>query len=78
MRPAGPGGGCSVLSGSTAPEKSRRVTLTADPRLLARFDAPAPRSWRIAAGRHGVTVARAANDAVLTAEVTMAARRFGP
>ena len=59
------------------PGQSRRVTVSADPRLLARFDAQA-QQWRIAAGRHGVAVARAANDEVLNAEVTMAARRFGP
>jgi beta-glucosidase len=34
-----------------APGESRQVTLTADPRLLARFDGAANR-WRITDGRH--------------------------
>ena len=58
------------------PEQSRRVTLTADPRLLARFDAQA-QQWSIAAGRHRVAVARSARDSVLEAEVTLVGRRFG-
>ncbi|MEA2146535.1 MAG: beta-glucosidase [Solirubrobacteraceae bacterium] len=65
-----------VERGEQEPEQSRRLTLTADPRLLARFDAQA-QQWRIAAGRHGVAVARTAHDSVLEAEVTLAERLFG-
>jgi beta-glucosidase len=56
--------------------ESRRVTLTADPRLLARFDMAASR-WRIAAGAHRVAVGRSANDLVLRGEVDLPARMFG-
>jgi beta-glucosidase len=58
------------------PGQSRRVTLSADPRLLARYDAQA-QQWSIAPGRHRVIVGRAADDGVLAAEVTMAGRLFG-
>jgi beta-glucosidase len=52
---------------------SRTVTLTAEPRLLARHDA----AWHIAPGRRRVAVGRAADDLVLTAETELAERRFG-
>ncbi len=55
---------------------SRSVTLTADPRLLARYDGDAG-EWHVAAGLHRVAVGRAADDLVLTAEVRLAGRRFG-
>jgi beta-glucosidase len=58
------------------PGQSQRVTVRADPRLLARFDVQAQR-WSIAAGPHCVSLARAANDSVLEAEVTLAGRLFG-
>ena len=56
--------------------ESRRVTLTAEPRLLARFDMGGGR-WRIAAGKHRVAVGRAADDLVLSGEVDLPARVFG-
>jgi beta-glucosidase len=56
-----------------APGESRRVTLTADPRLVARYDD----GWRIAAGTYAVAVARAADDPVLSGETTLRERRFG-
>ncbi len=56
--------------------ESRRITLTADPRLLARFDMSASR-WRIAAGTHRVAVGRSAGDFVLRGELELRARMFG-
>jgi beta-glucosidase len=58
--------------------ESRGVTLTADPRLLARFDANA-RQWRIAGGVYkvAVAVAKSADAPVLTAEAQMQSRLFG-
>jgi len=56
--------------------ESRRVTMTADPRLLARFDMAASR-WRIAAGTHRVAVGRSAEDFVLRGEVDLPAQVFG-
>ena len=43
------------------PSKSKRVTVTADPRLLARFDSNAGR-WRIAAGTSRVALGRIGPD----------------
>jgi beta-glucosidase len=56
--------------------ESRSVTLTADPRLLARYDADAG-EWHVAAGPYGVAVGRAADDLVLAAEAQLAETRFG-
>jgi beta-glucosidase len=56
--------------------ESRTVTLTADPRLLARYDTDAGQ-WRVAAGIHRLAVGRAADDLVLTGEAQLADRRFG-
>jgi beta-glucosidase len=56
-----------------APGASRAVTVTADPRLLARYDD----GWQIAAGTYRVAVGKAADDLVLTAGVQLAERRFG-
>ena len=50
------------------PGESTAVTITADPRLLARYDTE-ERGWHIAGGTYRVAVARAADDLVLTAEV---------
>jgi beta-glucosidase len=58
------------------PGSSRNVTLTADRRLLARFDADASQ-WHIAAGTYKVAVGKAADDLELTAEATMSEARFG-
>jgi len=52
------------------------VTVTADPRLLAKFDGKAAQ-WRIAAGTHRVAIGRSAGDLVLAAEATLNARVFG-
>lgn len=58
------------------PGESRRVTLAADPRLLARFEASGDR-WRIASGPYGVAIGRSANDFVLTGSALLAPRLFG-
>jgi beta-glucosidase len=52
------------------------VTVTADPRLLARFDAQAAR-WHITQGSHQIAVGKAADNLVLTAEAVLSERLFG-
>ena len=58
------------------PGESRTVTVTADPRLLARFDAQ-DAQWRIVQGSHQIAVGKAADNLVLTAEATLTERLFG-
>jgi beta-glucosidase len=58
------------------PGESRDVTVTADPRLLARFDAGADR-WRIAEGSYRVALGKSASDLVLTADTHLTPRLFG-
>jgi len=58
------------------PGEARRVTIEADPRLLARYD-PVARAWQIAAGRHAVALGSSAVALHLTAEVELAGRTFG-
>ena len=53
-----------------APGKSREVTLTADPRLLAWFDGAA-NQWRITDGAHEVALGRSAGDLVLTGSANL-------
>lgn len=59
-----------------APGESRQVTVTADPRLLARYDGAAGQ-WRIAAGRHRVALATSAGDDQESADVELTGRTFG-
>ena len=59
-----------------APGESREVTLTADPRLLARFDGAA-NQWRITEGTHAVALGRSAGDLVLTGSANLTGRLFG-
>src|SRR5690606_8764759 len=49
------------------PGESKQVTLTADPRLLARFDGKGQR-WRIDKGSYTVALGQSAGAPVLTAE----------
>jgi beta-glucosidase len=56
--------------------EKRQVTITADPRLLARFDGKAGK-WSIADGTHQVAVGKSATDLVLTGNTRMSARQFG-
>jgi beta-glucosidase len=58
------------------PGESRRVTLTADPRLLATFDGEAGQ-WRMADGTHRIALATAADTPVLTADAPLTGRLFG-
>jgi beta-glucosidase len=58
------------------PGESRQVTITADPRLLARFDGGAGQ-WHIGGGKHTIAVGKAADDLVLIGEVELQERLFG-
>jgi beta-glucosidase len=58
------------------PGDSRSVTLSADPRLLARFDGDAGQ-WHVEAGAYAVAVGKAADDLELTGETTLTEARFG-
>ena len=58
------------------PGESKQVTVTADPRLLARFDSEAGQ-WRIAAGTYRVALGSAADTLSLTAETALQAALFG-
>ena len=58
------------------PGESRRVTIEADPRLLARYDGGAG-SWRIKPGGYAVAVGASAVALRLAAEVELAGRVFG-
>jgi beta-glucosidase len=55
--------------------ESRSVTVTADPRLIARFDAGAG-GWRIAEGNYSVALARSAAALVLTGSAALKPRLF--
>jgi beta-glucosidase len=58
------------------PGAARRVTVTADPRWLARFEAGAEQ-WRISHGTYRVALGTSANDLVLTGGAPLASRLFG-
>jgi len=77
---AAPGGQMLRLLGfervELKPGESRRVTIQADPRLLARYDGGAG-SWRIEPGGYAVAVGASAVSPRLTAEVELAGRTFG-
>ncbi len=60
-----------------APGETRRVTVTADPRLLASYDVSLP-GWRIAAGKVAVAVGTSAEAMSLSAEATLEARTLKP
>lgn len=59
------------------PGETRRVTVVADPRLLASYETSLP-GWRIAAGPVGVEVSTCAEAPVLRGEATLAARTLKP
>jgi len=61
---------------SLKPGESRRITLVADPRLLARFDTTA-RRWRVEGGPYAVAVAHSADSLVQTRLVPLPPRVFG-
>jgi beta-glucosidase len=56
--------------------ETQRLTITAEPRLLARFNAETAQ-WRIADGTHAVAVGKSAGDLVLTGEAALRGRSFG-
>jgi beta-glucosidase len=56
------------------PGEARTVTLTADPRLLARYEDGA---WHVEGGSYRVALGAAADDLVLAAELQLDDRRFG-
>jgi beta-glucosidase len=58
------------------PGQSKRLTLTADPRLLARFDIQAGR-WRITKGTYQIALGKSAGDLLLTAQTQLSAQLFG-
>jgi beta-glucosidase len=58
------------------PGESKHITMTADPRLLARFDAHENR-WRIDAGIYRVAISKSADNMALTAEAQLTQRLFG-
>ena len=72
-----PAGECLRLLGfqrvELEPGGSRQLTITADRRLLARYDGPdgITGSWRVNAGTHQVAVGRSATDLVLTASTQL-------
>jgi beta-glucosidase len=59
-----------------APGESKQITLTADPRLLARFEGKA-KQWRFTEGAHQVALAKSAGDLVLIASTELKGRLFG-
>ncbi|MES3027078.1 MAG: beta-glucosidase [Pseudomonadota bacterium] len=60
-----------------APGETRRVTISADPRLLANYDATLP-GWRIAEGKVGVVVGTSAEALALRGEASLTARTMKP
>jgi beta-glucosidase len=60
------------------PGESRNVTVTADPRLLARFNGKnGLGQWRITDGMYRVALGKSAGDLVSSAETRLTARTFG-
>jgi beta-glucosidase len=60
-----------------APGETKRVTISADPRLLANYDANLP-GWRIADGKVGVAVGTSAEALTLRGEASLTARTMKP
>ncbi len=59
------------------PGESRRVTLTAEPRILADYDTSLP-GWRITGGTYRVAIARDATDRSMTLTTTLDAATMKP
>lgn len=62
---------------SLAPGETKRVTISADPRLLANYDAALP-GWRITDGKVGVAVGTSAEALTLRGEASLVARTMKP
>lgn len=58
------------------PGEIRTITLKAEPKLLAKFDA-IENKWRIISGTHKIAIRRSADDLVLRSEVKLPAQLFG-
>jgi beta-glucosidase len=58
------------------PGESREITITADPRLLARYDGKAGQ-WHIAGGVYTIAIGKAADAPELTAKARIEEQRFG-
>nr|WP_197747744.1 glycoside hydrolase family 3 C-terminal domain-containing protein [Acinetobacter sp. Marseille-Q1620] len=56
--------------------ESRKVTISADPRLLSKYDA-LNSHWKIAGGSYTISVGKSANDLTLTSQVNLNTRTFG-
>ncbi len=78
---ATPPGGVARLIGwsklDLKPGQTRRVTLTADPRLLATFDS-SDNLWHVAEGNYAVTLGSSSAEVSASATVRMAASTIGP
>jgi beta-glucosidase len=60
-----------------APGATARVSVTVDPRVIARFDEAAP-GWRLDAGTYPVVVGRFAGDTVLSGTASLDAQSIKP
>jgi beta-glucosidase len=58
------------------PGETRSITITAEPRVFARFDGKAGK-WSIAGGTYRVALGKSAVDFARTAEVSLPSRQFG-
>jgi len=59
------------------PGETRRITLTAEPRIVADYDVKLP-GWRIDAGRYRVALARNATDRTMVSSATLDATTMKP
>ncbi|MDQ0251465.1 beta-glucosidase [Sphingomonas kyeonggiensis] len=59
------------------PGETRRITLTAEPRVVADYDTARP-GWHVAAGTYRVAIARDAGQPVLTGAAELQERRLAP
>ncbi len=59
------------------PGETRRVTLSAEPRIVADYDVKLP-GWRIAPGRYRVAVARDAGDRTMVSSATLSGSTMKP
>lgn len=59
------------------PGQSRRITLTAEPRVIADYDTALP-GWRIAPGRYRVAIGKDATDRSIVSTVTLAGATMKP
>jgi len=76
-----PGGAKRRLIGfqkiALAPGETKKVTLTADPRLLADYDEKA-RGWRIAAGSYAVAIGKDAGSMAVSGAAKLTAQQLKP